>query len=125
MVRLFDKPAADAFEAPATYRVHLCFGPNCTPRGSRSLLPVLEEAVARAGLGDRVDIIAVSCRARCEYGPSMNVYPGPVFYNQLTPEAVEEIVREHLGGGRPVARWFFHPAPGKPAGRKRGSSARW
>ncbi len=125
VVRLFDKLADDAVEAPATYRVHLCFGPNCTPRGSRSLLPVLEAAVARAGLCDRVDITAVSCRARCDYGPSMNVYPGPVFYNELTPEAIEEIVREHLAGGRPVARWFFRPEPSKPAGRKRGSSARW
>ncbi|MEA2527222.1 MAG: hypothetical protein QOF73_4449 [Thermomicrobiales bacterium] len=39
----------------------------------------------------------------------MNVYPGPVFYNELTAEAIEEIVREHLAGGRPVARWFFRP----------------
>jgi (2Fe-2S) ferredoxin len=40
----------------------------------------------------------------------MNVYPGPTFYNQLTSEAIEEIVREHLVAGRPVARWFFRPA---------------
>ena len=39
----------------------------------------------------------------------MNVYPGPVFYNELTPEAIEEIVREHLRDGHPVARWFFRP----------------
>ena len=123
--QLFDKPATDGAEAGAEYRVHLCFGPNCTPRGSRALLPVLEEAVARAGLRDRVEIIATTCRDRCDYGPSMNVYPGPVFYNELTPEAIEEIVREHLAGGRPVARWFFRPKPGKPVGRKRGSGARW
>jgi len=51
----------------------------------------------------------------------MNVYPGPVFYNNLTPEAIEEIVREHLVGGRPVARWFFRPKLVKvgDAGRQR------
>ena len=101
--------AADGAEAGPRYRVHLCFGPNCTPRGSRSLLPVLEAAVARAGLGDRVEIIATTCRNRCDYGPSLNVYPGPTFYNELTPEAIEEIVEEHLGAGRPVPRWFFRP----------------
>ena len=101
--------SADA--APASYRVHLCFGPNCSPRGSRDLLPVLEAAVARAGLSERVEIIAATCRDRCDYGPSMNVYPGPVFYNQLTDAAIEEIVREHLAHGRPVARWFFRPKP--------------
>lgn len=96
-------------EAAPSYRVHLCFGPNCTPRGSRALLPVLEAAIASEGIGDRVEVIASTCRDRCDYGPSMNVYPGPVFYNELTPEAVEEIVREHLKHGRPVARWFFRP----------------
>ena len=98
-----------------SYRVHLCFGPNCSPRGSRALLPVLEAAVARAGLRDRVEIVATTCRDRCDYGPSMNVYPGPTFYNELTPEAIEEIVREHFGAGRPVPRWFFRPKPIRPA----------
>ena len=122
-----DEPLLEAFDGGeadrpiARYRVHVCFGPNCSPRGSRSLLPVLEAAVARAGLRERVEIMATTCRNRCDYGPSMNVYPGPTFYNELTPEAIEEIVREHLGAGRPVPRWFFRPkplrAPGRPAGR--------
>jgi (2Fe-2S) ferredoxin len=89
------------------YRVHLCFGPNCTPRGSRALLPILQNAIFRAGLSLRVEVIATSCRNRCEWGPSLNVYPGPVFYAEVTPEAIEEIVREHLLGGRPVERYLF------------------
>jgi (2Fe-2S) ferredoxin len=102
----------DAGTVPvARFRVHLCFGPNCTPRGSRALLPVLEDAIARAGLHDQIEIVATTCRDRCDYGPSMNVYPGPTFYNQLTPEAIEEIVREHLAAGHPVPRWFFRPTP--------------
>ena len=125
-----DEPAGEASDGasggrPAEgYRVHLCFGPNCSPRGSRSLLPVLEAAVARAGLQDRVEIMATTCRNRCDYGPSMNVYPGPIFYNELTPEAIEEIVREHLGAGRPVSRWFFRPKPPRAAARRSGNGVR-
>jgi (2Fe-2S) ferredoxin len=106
-----DDPGDDLdLTAPSSsYRVHLCFGPNCTPRGSRALLPVLEAAIEREGLTGRVEVIATTCRDRCDYGPSMNVYPGPVFYNQLTPEAIDEIVHEHLAGGRPVQRWLFRP----------------
>lgn len=116
-------PEADEEPQPlggpaASYRVHLCFGPNCTPRGSRALLPVLQEALLREGLTGAVEVIATTCRDRCDYGPSMNVYPGPVFYNDLTPDAVEEIVQEHLKHGRPVARWFFRPKPGLPARRR-------
>ncbi len=78
-------------------------------------MPVLEAAVAREGLADRVEIIATSCRNRCDYGPSMNVYPGPTFYNELTPEAIEEIVREHLKHGQPATRWFFRPKLLRPS----------
>lgn len=110
-----DVAEATRDEAERTYRVHLCFGPNCSPRGSRALLPVLEAAITAEGIGNRVEIIASTCRDRCDYGPSMNVYPGPVFYNELTPEAIEEIVREHLKGGRPVGRWFFRPKVARPS----------
>ena len=109
-------PWGEAAE-PAGHRVHVCFGPNCSPRGSRALLPILEAAVARAGLADRVEIIVATCRNRCDFGPSVNVYPGPTFYAGVTPEAIEEIVAEHLAGGRPVARWIFRPAP--PGGGRR------
>ena len=81
------------------YRVHLCFGPNCTERGSRTLMPILERAVREAGLSDRVEVLATTCRNRCDYGPSLNVYPGPVFYNLLDRTAIAEIVTRHLGNG--------------------------
>jgi len=115
-----DLSSLPADAPPAGYRVHVCFGPNCTPRGSQALLPLLEAAVARAGIADRVEVIATSCRDRCDYGPSMNVYPGPVFYNGLTPEAIEEIVREHLLGGRPVAHWRFEAIAAPKARRPQG-----
>jgi len=89
------------------YRVHVCFGANCTPRGSRTVLTSLIAAVHEAGLSGRVEILATSCRDRCEYGPSVNVYPGPVFYNEVSDEAVADIVAEHLLGGRPATNWLF------------------
>ena len=99
-------PAAGA---ERQYRVHLCFGPNCTERGSRSLLAELEQAVAEAGLAGRVEILATTCRNRCDYGPSLNVYPGPVFYNQIDARAIREIVEGHLQRGEIADRWLFRP----------------
>ncbi|MBA2518309.1 MAG: (2Fe-2S) ferredoxin domain-containing protein [Chloroflexia bacterium] len=109
----------DPARAAPRWRVHLCFGPNCTPRGSQALLPVLHQAIAEAGLADEVEVIASTCRDRCDYGPSMNVYPGPTFYNLLTAEAVQEIVAEHLAAGRPVDRWFFRPLVIRPTKTRR------
>ncbi len=91
------------------YRVHLCFGPNCTERGSRALMPILEQAVREAGLSERVEILATTCRNRCDYGPSLNVYPGPVFYNLVDQSAISEIVARHLGHGAIADHWLFRP----------------
>ena len=95
--------------AQGAYRVHLCFGPNCTERGSRALMPILERAVREAGLSDRVEVLATTCRNRCDYGPSLNVYPGPVFYNFLDRTAICEIVTSHLSRGALAEQWLFRP----------------
>ncbi len=104
-----DEPL-DAVGLPGgEYRVHLCFGPNCTERGSRALMPILERAVREAGLADRVEVLATTCRNRCDYGPSLNVYPGPVFYNLLDRTAICEIVESHLKQGNVAEQWLFRP----------------
>ncbi len=109
------------------YRVHVCYGPHCTPRGGRSLVPALEAAIRRAGLGGQVEVLATSCRARCEDGPSVNVYPGPTFYGRVEETDIDEIVEEHLVGGTPVARLLARPRPVRPMGRQRytGKARRW
>lgn len=116
-----DDPAGGCGAAASQYRVHLCFGPNCSERGSRALWPHLARAIAEAGLGGRVEILATTCRNRCDYGPSMNVYPGPVFYNQIDEAAIDVIVREHLAGGHIAHRWLFRPKVelGRPPGSRK------
>jgi (2Fe-2S) ferredoxin len=87
--------------------VHVCFGPNCTPRGGRELLSCFLRETLAAGIGDDVEVTATTCRGRCEWGPSVNVYPGPVLYGEVTPEDVSTIVRDHLANGQPVRRLFY------------------
>jgi (2Fe-2S) ferredoxin len=106
---LEDERSSPPGSAHEEYRVHLCFGPNCTERGSRALMPILEQAVREAGLSGRVEILATTCRNRCDYGPSLNVYPGPVFYNLLDQSAICEIVTSHLSGGGVADFWLFRP----------------
>ena len=72
-------------------------------------MPILERAVQEAGLSDQVEILATTCRNRCDYGPSLNVYPGPVFYNLVDKTAISEIVTRHLGNDAIVDQWLFRP----------------
>lgn len=106
----------------APYRVHVCCGPTCTQFNPKELLKALEDELATQGLEDQVSIQLSACRNRCEQSPSMNVYPGPVFYNRLTPEAVRAIVRQHLSGGEPVQEWLFRPGM-KPTVPPRGGTS--
>ena len=103
------------------YRVHLCFGPNCSARGSRELMPVLERAVREAGLTGQVELLATTCRNRCDFGPSLNVYPGPTFYNGLDERGVRDIVQRHLANGDIVGELVFRPPLVKDRGDTKSS----
>ncbi|HEU5344009.1 MAG TPA: hypothetical protein VFU60_06680, partial [Ktedonobacterales bacterium] len=52
------------------------------------------------GLGVRVRINKSGCFDQCGHGPMVVVYPENVWYWGVTPDDAEEIVREHLIGGR-------------------------
>lgn len=72
-------------------------------------MPILDQAVRESRLADRVEVLATTCRNRCDYGPSLNVYPGPVFYNLLDENAIRQIVDSHLDHGRVADQWLFRP----------------
>jgi (2Fe-2S) ferredoxin len=99
------------------YRVHVCFGPNCTPRGSKATYAAFQQALLDLGIYLDVELIATSCRNRCELGPSVNVYPGPVLYGFVDDEAARRIAVDHLKGGTPVASKIVSPPANKKAGR--------
>ncbi len=73
----------------------------------------LKQQVAAAGLRDRVRVNHSGCMDQCGHGPMVVIYPETVWYAGVRPEDVEEIVREHLVGGRPVERLRYRNRPGK------------
>ena len=73
----------------------------------------LKRLVAEAGLKVRVRVNHAGCLDQCGFGPLLVVYPENVWYWGVQPEDVEEIVREHLVGGRHVERLLYRNRPGK------------
>lgn len=59
-----------------------------------------------------VRINQAGCLDRCELGPVMVVYPEGVWYSYLDTADVDEIIDEHLRGGRIVERLRLPDAPG-------------
>lgn len=69
--------------------------------------------VKQYGLSGRVRVNHSGCLDQCGHGPMVVVYPEAVWYWRVRPDDVEEIVREHLIGGRPVERLRYRNRPGK------------
>ena len=52
----------------------------------------------------RVRANKAGCLDQCEKGPSVVVYPDAIWYGGVTEADVNEIVEQHILGGRPVQR---------------------
>jgi (2Fe-2S) ferredoxin len=77
---------------------------SCTRDGNSELAPALKKLAKAAGLDGLIRINKSGCLDQCEHGPVVVVYPEAVWYGHVQPEDAEEIVSEHLVGGRPVER---------------------
>jgi len=57
-----------------------------------------------AGLKHKVRANDSGCLDQCEHGPVVVVYPEAVWYGNVHPRDVTQIVQEHIVGGSPVER---------------------
>ena len=76
----------------------------CDPNASGELHKLFKTAVAKRGLKGRVRANKAGCLDQCEHGPNVVVYPEAVWYGGVTAADVDEIVDEHIVGGKPVER---------------------
>jgi len=78
--------------------------PSCSANGSLAVIETFRSEIARQGLAAEVQVTTCGSLGLCTRGPNMVVYPEGVWYSGVQPSDVEEIVREHFGGGRVVER---------------------
>ncbi len=57
--------------------------------------------------GINVYVTEVECLKLCQNGPLLVVYPEGVWYGRVTPQACEQIAREHLRAGEAVEEFEF------------------
>ncbi len=99
------------------YRHHIlvCQGTGCLSSGSTGVLNSLTSEVRSQGLKQQVRVVKSGCFGFCMQGPVMIVYPEGVFYTQVQPDDVPEIVSSHLKQGKVVERLLFKdPETHKP-----------
>jgi (2Fe-2S) ferredoxin len=85
-------------------------GETCpTQADTEKYVKVLRAGVQKAGKQVEVRINKTGCFSQCGHGPMIVVYPENVWYHGVQQSDLDEIVRSHILGGKPVDRLVYSP----------------
>jgi (2Fe-2S) ferredoxin len=93
----------------------------CASKDSARIVEAFRQCLHQCGLKRIVRANKAMCLDQCAQGVTMVVYPEATWYGHVTVDDVEEIVSQHIVGGRPVERLVLSPEkltgidPGKVA----------
>ena len=88
-------------------QILICGGTGCKASDSHIIAERLQQALERNNIADKGDIITTGCFGFCEKGPIVKIIPDNTFYTQVVPDDADEIVREHIIGGRKIKRLLY------------------
>ena len=104
-----EKARADVLAArdPDKTALVLCAGTGCTASGSPEVALAFLDELDKAGLKDTIDFRTTGCHGFCEQGPILVIRPMGVFYPQVKPEDVAEIVEKTVKNGEIIERLLY------------------
>ena len=88
-------------------QILICGGTGCKASDSHIIAERLQQALERNNIADKVDVITTGCFGFCEKGPIVKIIPDNTFYTQVVPDDADEIVGEHIIGGRKIERLLY------------------
>jgi (2Fe-2S) ferredoxin len=106
---------APVMSAPIRHHVFVCTGKSCSKVDSADVKEAFEQELKSRGLqfgkekkgrNPKGSVVLTECGSVgfCAIGAAVMVYPDGIWYAQVRPGDVKEIVEEHLVNGRPVER---------------------
>lgn len=94
-------------------RVRICMT-GCQAYGAREIKEKLEEEIEAAGISKRIEVVPTGCQGFCARAPVMVIDPDDIFYQQVSPSDVKDIVSQTLLKGKLVERLLYRdPASNK------------
>jgi NADH-quinone oxidoreductase subunit F len=87
--------------------ISLCAGSGCGAYGTAKVHQALMEELTRQNLTKEVEVKLTGCHGFCEKGPIMVIHPQGIFYPQVKPEHVSEIVAKTIKNDELVPALIF------------------
>ncbi len=84
--------------------VIVCGGTGCISSGNDIILEKLQLGVKKIGKEDEIRVVKVGCVGFCEKGPIVKILPDNVFYAEVSPDDVDEIIKTDLLSGQIVEK---------------------
>lgn len=80
--------------------------PCCAQQGAQAAQEHMKRRIKQLDLNGqgKIRINKAGCLDRCEEGPVMVIYPQGTWYTYVDQEDLDEIIDEHLVGGKVVSR---------------------
>lgn len=88
-------------------QILICGGTGCKASSSHLIADNLNKILKENGIADKIEVITTGCFGFCEKGPIVKIIPDNTFYTQVTPEDAEEIVKEHIIGGKKIEHLLY------------------
>ena len=71
------------------------------------MLKAFEDAVKELGVAKECKVARTGCIGTCSVGPAVLIEPGDYLYQNVTPEKVREIVRDHIVLDLPIKDMLY------------------
>ena len=84
---------------------------DCASKGSEAVRDAFKRLLHDKGLKGRIRANAAGCLDQCARGATVVVYPEQVWYGGVTVADVDELIEQHLLGGKLVERLLMKDQP--------------
>jgi len=94
--------------------ISVCAGTGCRASGAEAVVDAFLDEIERQELQISVELKETGCHGFCERGPVVVIRPKRIFYQQVKPEDIPEIISETVLKGKIIERLLYvDPATGE------------
>ena len=85
----------------------VCTGTGCVSAKGFEIKKLLEEKLTEKNLQNDYLVVGTGCNGFCAVGPILVIQPEGIFYQKITPAAVDDIIEKHMVNGELVDELLY------------------